>query len=78
MTPVFSTVINFSLKGCLDRIHRLNYISSIECSEDIILPRMKRRLLQFNEELEESFSIPLMDVETEIKEDKKKAISLSQ
>ena len=28
MTPVFSTIINFSLKGLLERIHELNYISS--------------------------------------------------
>ena len=48
MTPVFSTIINFSLKGVLERIHKLNYISSIECTEEIIFPRVQRRLLQLN------------------------------
>ena len=44
MTPVFSTIINFSMKGMMERIHRLAYISSIECSDEIVFTRVKRRL----------------------------------
>ena len=79
MTPVFSTIINFSLKGVLERIHKLNYISSIECTEEIIFPRVQRRLLQLNNETDETFLIPtLVEVENEIRESKNRAILLSQ
>ena len=79
MTPVFSTIINFSLKGVLERIHKLNYISSIECTEEIIFPIVQRRLLQLNNETDETFLIPtLVEVKNEIRESKKRAILLSQ
>ena len=79
MTPVLSTIINFSLKGVLERIHKLNYISSIECTEEIIFPRVQRRLLQLNNETDETFLIPtLVEVENEIRESKNRAILLSQ
>ena len=34
MTPTFSTVVNFSVKGILERIHKLNFLSSMECTEN--------------------------------------------
>lgn len=78
MTPVFSTIINFSLKGILERIHKLSYLSHIESCEDIIFPRVKRRLLQLNKEKEETFLIPSIDeITTSILKAKESAISLS-
>lgn len=59
MTGTFSTIVNFTMKGILERINKLNYVASIECSEDIVFPRVKRRLLQLNEESEKTFEIPL-------------------
>ena len=58
MTGTFSAVVNFTMKGILERINKLNYVASIECSEDIVFPRVKRRLLQLNEESEKTFDIP--------------------
>ena len=67
MTGTFSTMVNFTLKGILERINKLNYISSIECTEEIIFPRVKRRLLQVNEESDETLSLPtLEDVEKSV------------
>ena len=77
MTPVFSTVINFTLKGILERIHKLNYLASIESCDDIIFPRVKRRLLQVNEETEATFCIPtLEDLEACILKAKYSAIQM--
>ena len=79
MTPTFSTIINFSMKGMMERIHRLTYISSIESSEDIIFPRVKRRLLQLNEETEETFLIPTMEeLESTIRKAKDVAKALAK
>ena len=58
MSPMFSTIVNFTVKGIIQRVHRLNYLSSIECSEIIAFPRVKRRLLQCNEESRETLMIP--------------------
>ena len=33
-------------------------MSSIECSDDIVFPRVKRKLLQLNEESDETFQLP--------------------
>ena len=79
MTPFFSTIINFTLKGVLERIHKLNYISSTECKEEIVYPRVQRKLLQLNDEADETFSVPsLGEVETHIKESKGRAVVLSK
>ena len=51
MTGTFSTIVNFTMKGILERINELNYVASIECSENIVFPWVKRRLLQLNEDL---------------------------
>ena len=61
MTGTFSTMVNFTLKGILERINKLNYIYSIECTEEIIFPRVKRRLLQVNEESDETLSLPTLE-----------------
>ena len=51
-------MVNFTLKGILERINKLNYIASIECTDEIVFPRVKRRLLQLNEESNEIHSVP--------------------
>ena len=79
MTPVFSTVINFTLKGVLERIHKLNYLASIESRDDIIFPRVKRRLMQLNEESDDTFDIPsLADIEAVVSEAKASAIRMAK
>ena len=35
MTPVFSTIVNFTLKGVLEKINKLQYISAAECDSEI-------------------------------------------
>ena len=61
MTGTLSTTVNFTLKDILERINKLNYISSIECTEEIIFLRVKRRLLQVNEESDETLSLPTLE-----------------
>ena len=58
MTGNFSTIVNFTLKGILGRINKLNYVASIECTEEIVFPRTKKRLLQLNDETDDTLSIP--------------------
>ena len=41
MSSNFSTMVNFTLKGILGRINKLNYVASIECIEEIVFPRTK-------------------------------------
>ena len=53
MTGTFSII-----KGIMERINKLNFVSSIECSDDIVFPCIKRRLLQLNEESDETFQLP--------------------
>lgn len=65
MTPTFSTMIHFSLKGIMDKVHKLQYVSASECDENIIFPRVKRRLLHLKEECEQTFSIPSVEQITE-------------
>ena len=76
MTGTFSTIVNFTMKGILERINKLNYVASIECSEDIVFPRVKRRLLQLNEESEKTFDIPstIEEIHNAIVESKSSAI----
>jgi len=78
MTPVFSTVINFSLKGILERVHKLSYLAHIEASDDIIFPRVKRRLLQLNQESNKTFQTPSIEELNDcIFKAKQSAISMS-
>ena len=78
MTPVFSTVINFSLKAILERIHKLSYLAHIEACDDIIFPRVKRILLQFNQETDKTFQIPSFEeLNNCILKAKQSAISMS-
>ena len=58
MTSTFSTIVNFSVKGILERVHKLNFLASVEASEDIIFPRVKRRLLQIKKETKETLEVP--------------------
>ena len=64
VSGTFSTMVNFTLKGILERINKLNYIASIECTDEIVFPRVKRRLLQLNEESNETLSVPSSVKET--------------
>ena len=60
MTPTFSSIINFTLKGVLHRLHKLSYLSSCEASDDIVFPRVQRKILQLNEETENTFKLPTL------------------
>ena len=77
MTPVFSTIVNFTLKGLLEKINKLQYVSSSECDSEIFFPRVKRRLLQIRDESAKTFLIPSMqdmvDNISQAKEDAKVA-----
>ena len=46
--------------GILERIHKLNYLASVEASDKIIFPRVKRRLLQLKDESDDTFKIPTL------------------
>ena len=59
MTPTFSTIVNFSMKGILERVHKLNYLASVEASEEIVFPRVKRHL-QLKKETSDAFEIPTL------------------
>ena len=61
MTSTFSTMVNFSLKGILEKIHKLEFINSSETNDQIIFPRLKRRLMQTKEESNETFRIPTIE-----------------
>ena len=78
MTPTFSTVVNFSVKGILGRIHKLNFLSSMECTEKLTFPRVQRRLLQCKDESEATFQLcQIDDIEREIKMAKEQAIDIA-
>ena len=81
MTPTFSTIVNFSIKGIIQRIHKLNHLSSVESSESIIFPRVKRRLLQFKEKGKGTLDmdgLSLESLESVIPEAKKDAAKLCE
>lgn len=78
MTPTFSTVINFTLKGMMDRAHKISFLEALEASDEIQFPRAKRRLLHLNEEGADSFKIPAMDITMGISEAKSLAMDESK
>jgi hypothetical protein len=45
MTSTFSTMVNFSLKGIMETIHRLQHVSASECDDNIIFPKGKKALI---------------------------------
>ena len=78
MTPTFSTIINFSLKGLLQKTHKLRFLSKAEASNELEFPRAKRRLLQINSETDKTLSIPsLSDLTSSIQSSKAVAIELA-
>ena len=78
MTPTFSRIVNFSVKGILERIHKLNFLSSIECSDDITFPRVQRRLMQCKEENELTFQLcDLDEIENFVNMSRDKAINIA-
>ena len=76
MTPTFSTIVNFSLKGILEKIHKLQFISSCEADETVIFPRLQRRILQVRNESQNTFEIPALEsIARKILERKDDAVS---
>lgn len=79
MTPTFSTIVNFTLKRTLNRIHKLQYLSSIECEESIIFPRVQRRLLETKDEGKDTLSVPsISEVAETLLKAKTSAVELSK
>ena len=79
MTPTFSTIINFTMQGILNRIHKRQFLSSAECDNQIISPRVQKRLLQTNEESPDTFSTPrIEDITETIFAAKSSAIELAE
>ncbi len=77
MTPMFSTVLNFSIKAILQRVHKLNYLSTVESSENIMFPRVRKRLLQINQEGENTLSCTGLDIVSVVERAKDFAVALS-
>ena len=44
--------------GILELINKLNYVASIECTEEIVFPRIKQHLLQMSGESDDTLSVP--------------------
>ena len=61
MTPTFSTMVNFTMKGILDKVHKLQFLATSESDETIAFPRVQRRLLQLKEESKATFAVPTID-----------------
>ena len=78
MTPTFSTVVKFTMKGILQRLHKLSYLSACESSEDIIFHRVQRRLLQLNLETADTFTVPatMQEIFESVRSSKADAIKL--
>ena len=78
MTSTFSTIVNFSMKGILERMHKLNFLSTMECSDEIGFPRVKKRLLQCKEENENTFALfPLNEIDTIVMREKADAVNMA-
>ena len=79
MTPTFSTIINFSLNGLLQKTHKLRYLSGAEACNDIEFPRARRRLLQLNNETNETLRPPsVTDIKDTVVKSKSDAIKLAK
>ena len=79
MTPTSSSIINFTLKGVLHRLHKLSYLSFCKASDDIVFPRVQRKNLQLNEETENTFKLPtLQDILDCVENSKADAINVAK
>ena len=79
MTPTFSTIINFTLHGLLQKTHKLRYLSGAEACGEIEFPRAKRRLLQVKNESAETFHIPtLVDLNKMVIISKEEALDIAK
>ena len=79
MTPTFSTVVNFTMKGTLNRIHKLQSLATAECDDRILFPRVQRRILQIKEESKDTLTIPALEEITEtIHDAKANAVDLAK
>ena len=62
--------------GILERMHKLHYLLTVEASDEIVFPRVKRRLLQLKEESADTFQVPtIKELETSILSAKLEAIT---
>ncbi len=78
MTPTFSTIVNFSLKGIPEKMHKLEFVTSSESNDGILFPRLGKRILQMKEETDETFHIPtFQSITQEISKAKRDAIKLA-
>ena len=76
-TPTFSTIINFTLRAMLERIHKIYFLSPMESDDYLEFPRAKRRLLHLNKETEATFTVPTVDdITSSIKKAKHEAINM--
>ena len=80
ITGIFSTLIIFSLMSVIGRINKLNFISSNESSEEMMFPRVQRRLLQLKEETNKTFYLPsnINEIWSSVMEGKDDAINLAK
>ena len=64
----------------MNRINKLNFLAAAECTEEIIFPRVKRRLLQLKEESEKTFILPndISEIYSSILKAKQEAIDLTK
>ena len=61
MTLTFSTMVNFMMKGILDKVHKLQFLAMSEPDETIVFPRVQQCFLQLKEESEATFAVPTID-----------------
>ena len=66
------------MKGILEKIHKLEFISSSESDNSILFPGLGRRLFQVKEDTDETFCIPMVQSMTQqILDGKRDAIKLA-
>ena len=66
------------MKGIIERIHKLQFISASEANESIVFTRLQRRILQTREESHQTFLVPTIEgIAKEIRRAKLDAVQLS-
>ena len=48
------------MKGILQKVHKLSYISAAESADDLIFPRVQGKILQLSSETTDTFTIPTL------------------
>ena len=49
------------MKVVLEQVYQLNYISSVENSDEIVFPRVKRRRLEAKDETDDMLKVPKIE-----------------